>query len=162
MRDEHVTAAAEPIEYNDQTIEVYPLSDKDLDSLSLWVRYKINKNAREEAQFAENALEKKQILSTAAELATNEFWFSSKGINLILNDSAGLEHVAFLMCKRQYKQESFKGQFGSGTKYSDNQLSNRTNFQNAFLKQNTMTDDSDPEPESQPTSSKTKKKSVKK
>lgn len=159
MKDEQVTAASRTIEISGKEFEVYPLTDRDLDSLTNWIRYKLKKDARAEAEFAESRAEKAEIKRDAAEFAANIHWFDSTGISTMLQTPEGLIKTLVFMLKKQWKEESFQDTFGSRTKMTEEQLINRAAVQQAFVAQNTVGDEKPAEPPAK-RASKAKKKSV--
>lgn len=150
--DEQLTGASRVISIGDKDFDSFPLSDKDLTSLTLWIRYHINKEARLQAQFAESAAEAEEIKSDAFKRAAAAEWFTDTGINLLMREEKGLIETVLRMIKHSFKREWFEDKFGTGSKISEDQFANRRAVQDAFIQQNTLaaeSESSSPKPESQ-------------
>lgn len=152
--DEQIVGSARSITLGGKAFEVYPLSDKDLVSLTQWIRYRIGKEAREEAKFAESHKEAEAIKREAFQRARETEWFTDVGVSLLLNDSEGLCETIFRMIKKCYKKDWFADKFGAKSEITKEQLKNRKIVQDTFLAQNTIhtdleeeEDDSPPQPE---------------
>lgn len=136
MKDEHVSGAARTIEISGKEFETFPLSDQDLDSLTQWIRYKINKDAETQVEFAGSEAEASRIREKAQEYGMTLHWWNRTGSTLLLNDPAGLAYTVFLMVQRKFKKPWFENKFGTASKITDEQLANRSAVQQAFLDQN--------------------------
>ena len=138
MKDDQIMRAGRPIEISGKTIEVYPLRDRDLEELTQWIRYKLKKDARMQAEFAESADEKEKIIEEAHDHAFQEVWFSKTGITLLLNQQEGLVETIYRMADKKWKKDWFQNKFGTLLEHTDEQLENRKVVQNTFLEQNTL------------------------
>lgn len=147
MKDEQVSGAPQILELAGKEFECFPLSDRDLDGLTQWIRYRINKDAREQAEFAETPREAAEIKEEALQYSLLMEWYQKAAINRILRDPAGLTHVVWLMIKRKFKKEWFEHKFGEGSNISDEHLENREKVSQLFLEQNIVSNDSETEEE---------------
>lgn len=155
MKDSQISGAATIIEISGKEIEVYPLSDKDLDTLTQWIRYKIQKDAREQSEFTESASEVAEIRADAFKNSLRVMWFDSIGINILLNNTDGLVEVIHKMTKGAWKKDWFRNKFGEGGSYSEEQLENRKVLTKVFLELNTLDDGEEKDPKEEDAKKKT-------
>ena len=165
--DEQITQSSRIIEVSGEEFEVFPLSDRDLTSITNWIRFKIQKDARAQAEFAESRQEAEQLKADAFTHSLSAEWWNSLGINILLNSTDGIVELVYRMIRKKFKKEWFKNKFGEPSKFTDEQLENRSIVQNTFIEQNAIKEDEAVTPEAdsksqKKESSKPKKTSIEK
>ena len=141
MDDSKVSAAPDIVCISGKEFKASPFTDRDLDFLTNYVRYQINKRAREEAEFAENASEASEIIETAFTQAASLIWYEPTSLS-ILSSPAGTAAVAYMMLKKEtpdISKEWLSGQFGSNTTMLPWNIENILAIRVAFSELNSLT-----------------------
>lgn len=140
MEDSKITAADDILEISGETFRASPFTDKDLDYLTNYVRYQINKRAREQAEFATSDAESMALQEVAFKEANSVSWYESTALQ-ILSTPEGTAFTAYQMLRKHnpnLNKEWLSKQFGSTGKMPAQALENTVVIREMFLRLNSL------------------------
>lgn len=140
MEESKITGASDILEISGKTYRSSPLTDRQLDFITNYVRYVIKKRAKSEAEFANSPAEAREIEDDAFNRAAGVQWFEQESMR-ILATPEGTAVLAAEMLKKEHpdmKVENLTEHFGSAKVKTDEVMENTVNVRKVFIEQNSL------------------------